>query len=82
MDNKQKEGCLKILDNLLHNGKNAKIRQAIHQFRLNRKITDIQRNFLKRLLMSKAGMVLLAFKKMQSLPIGRNNELFKRASRF
>ena len=35
---------------------------------MNRKITDIQRNFLKRLLMSKAGLVVLAFKKMQSLP--------------
>ena len=32
--------------------------------------------------MSKAGMVLLAFKKIQTLPVPKNNELFKRASRF
>ena len=39
---------------------------------MNRKITDIQRNFLKRLLMSKAGLVVLAFKKIQSLPVRSN----------
>ena len=39
---------------------------------MNRKITDIQRNFLKRLLMSKAGLVVLAFKKIQSLPERKN----------
>ena len=48
----------KILKNLLHNGKNAQVREAINKFRMNRKITEIQRNFLKRLLMSKAGMVV------------------------
>ena len=40
---------------------------------MNRKITDIQRNFLKRLLMSKAGLVVLAFKKMQNLPDRKNH---------
>ena len=45
-----------------------KIREAIQKFRLNRKIVDIQRNFLKRLLMSKAGLALIAFRKIVTLP--------------
>ena len=44
------------------------IRDVINKFKQNRKIIDIQRNFLKRLLMSKAGLVLIAFKKFVSLP--------------
>jgi hypothetical protein len=57
-----------MLENLLHHGKNAQIRDVINKFRTNRKITDIQRNFLKRLLMSKAGMVVIAFRKIQTFP--------------
>jgi chloramphenicol O-acetyltransferase len=37
----------------LTTGKTAQVREAINKFRLNRRITEIQRNFLKRLLMSK-----------------------------
>ena len=68
--------------NVLNNGNQGKIRQAIQKFRMNRKIIDIQRNFLKRLLMSKAGMVVISVKKWQSLPEradGRKNE---KASKF
>lgn len=56
------------LDNLLHNSKRDKIAEVIRRFRSNRKIVDIQRNFLKKLLLSKAGLVVVAFKKIQSLP--------------
>jgi hypothetical protein len=48
----------------------------------NRKITDIQRNFLKRLLMSKAGMVVIAFRKIQTLPERRDNEAYAKANKF
>ena len=68
MNNQQKASILKVLENLLHNGKNAQVRDAVNKFKMNRKITEIQRNFLKRLLMSKAGMVVIAFKKIQTLP--------------
>jgi hypothetical protein len=68
MNLQQRGSILKMLENLLHSGKNAQIRDAINKFRTNRKITDIQRNFLKRLLMSKAGMVVIAFRKIQTLP--------------
>ena len=67
MNLQQRGAILKMLENLLHHGKNAQIRDAINKFRTNRKITDIQRNFLKRLLMSKAGMVVIAFRKIQTL---------------
>ena len=68
MTDKQKEMCLNVLLGILNNGKQSKIREAINKFKMNRKITDIQRNFLKRLLMSKAGLVLIAFRKWTSLP--------------
>ncbi len=73
---------LKVLNDLLSNSRTAQIRNAIMKFRTNRRITEIQRNFLKRLLMSKAGLVVLAWRKMQSLPVRKNNELFKKATRF
>ena len=79
---KQKEMVLKVLDGLLRNSKTAQIRDAISKFKTNRRVTEIQRSFLKRLLMSKAGMVVIAFRKMQSLPEKRNNEAFKKATKF
>ena len=68
MSNQQKEAVLKVLDGLLKYSKIDMIREAINKFRMNRKVVDIQRNFLKRLLMSKAGLVMIGFKKFQSLP--------------
>ena len=68
MSQHKKEMCLKVLKNLLDHGSNAKIREVINKFRNNRKIVDIQRSFLKRLLMSKAGLVVIAVKSWQALP--------------
>ena len=82
MSNKEKASVLKVLENLLHNGKNAQVREAINKFRMNRKITEIQRNFLKRLLMSKAGMVVIAFRKIQTLPERKDAEAYQRANKF
>ena len=63
-----KGSVLTVLETLLNSGKKGLIREAINKFRQNRRIVEIQRNFLKRLLTSKAGMVVIAFKKIQSLP--------------
>ena len=68
MTNKEKESVLNVLSNLLHNSKREKIAEVIRKFRENRKIVDIQRSFLKKLLLSKAGMVVVACKKIISLP--------------
>ncbi len=73
---------LKVLDGLLRNSKTAQIRDVICKFKTNRRVTEIQRSFLKRLLMSKAGMVVIALRKMQGLPERRNIEAFKKASKF
>lgn len=64
----EKEEKIKLLISLLDSSKNKKIREIINQFRLNRRIVDIQRNFLKRLLMSKSGLVLTAFTIWKKLP--------------
>ena len=56
------------MNNLLNNSKRDKIAEVIRRFRENRKIVDIQRAFLKKLLLSKAGMVVVACKKIISLP--------------
>ena len=73
---------MNLLNNLLNNGNKNKIRDVINKFKQNRKIIDIQRNFLKRLLMSKAGLVLIAFKKFVSLPHRINKEKNDKANRF
>ena len=62
-----------MLNGLLNSGRTAQIREAINKFKLNRRVTEIQRNFLKRLLMSKAGLVVIAFRKIQTLPEKKNN---------
>ena len=82
MTNQEKAALLKMLENLLQNGRTAKIREAIEKFRTNRRITDIQRNFLKRLLQSKAGLVVVAFKKIQTLPERRDDALYTKANKF
>ena len=82
MGNNQKEALLKVLNNLLNGGQNAKVREAISKFRTNRRIVEIQRNFLKRLLMSKAGLVIVGFKKWQGLPEKKDMTAFLKASRF
>ena len=82
MSDQQKGSVLKVLANLLNNGKTAQIREAINKFRLNRRITEIQRNFLKRLLMSKAGLVVIGFKKWQGLPEKKDMSAFIKASKF
>ncbi len=68
LSNSQKEQMLKVLDSLLRSSKQLQIKEVIQKFRLNRRVTEIQRNFLKRLLMSKAGLVVIAFRKIQTLP--------------
>ena len=68
LNNSQKEQMIKILDQLLHSSRQLQVREVIQKFRLNRRVTEIQRNFLKRLLMSKAGLVVIAFRKIQTLP--------------
>ncbi len=71
-----------MLSNLLNNGKNSRMKEAINKFKENRRITEIQRNFLKRLLMSKAGLVLISFKKLQSLPDRNGNKNYLKGSKF
>ena len=82
MSNQEKASLLKMLEGLLKNGRIAKVREVIEKFKQNRKITDIQRNFLKRLLMSKAGFVVVAFRKMQSLPERTDGDLYAKANKF
>jgi hypothetical protein len=82
LSNTQKAALLKMLENLLGNDKNTKLKEVINKFRLNKNIIEIQRNFLKRLLMSKAGLVMVAFKKMQSLPEPLNLKERQKANLF
>lgn len=82
LSNAQKEQMIKILDQLLHSSKQLQVREVIQKFRLNRRVTEIQRNFLKRLLMSKAGLVVIAFRKIQTLPERKDNAAYLKATKF
>ncbi len=82
LNNSQKEQVLKVLDQLLHSSKQLQVREVIQKFRLNRRVTEIQRNFLKRLLMSRAGLVVIAFRKIQTLPERKDNDKYSKASTF
>ena len=73
ISDKEKQSCISVLNSIVHQNKREMIREAINKFRINRKIVDIQRHFLKRLLLSKAGLVMIAFKKIESLPERKKN---------
>ena len=73
---------LKVLDQLLHSSKQLQVREIIQKFRLNRRVTEIQRNFLKRLLMSRAGLVVIAFRKIQTLPERKDFNKYTKGSKF
>ena len=82
MNAQQKMSVIKLLESVVNQGIKGQIRNAINQFRLNRKYVDIQRNFLKRLLLSKAGMVVIAFRRIQMLPDRIDRPLYERANKF
>jgi hypothetical protein len=71
-----------MLEGLLSNDKVGKLKEIVNKFRMNKNIVEIQRNFLKRLLMSKAGLVMVAFRKIQSLPEPVDVEGRRRANKF
>jgi hypothetical protein len=82
LTNTQKASLIKMLENLLGNDKMSRLKEVVNKFRLNKNITEIQRNFLKRLLMSKAGLVMVAFKKIQALPEITDMEQRIKANKF
>ena len=75
INNQQKANLLKLLESLLSNDKVNRLREIVNKFRLNQRVNEIQRNFLKRLMMSRAGLVAVAFKTIQTLP--RNLDIVK-----
>ena len=64
----QKKYMLKLMDNLIHQNKNQQLRDIITKFKMNSRIIMIQRNFLKRMLQSKIGLVMKAFREVKGLP--------------
>ena len=78
----EKGAAVKVLEGLVVGGLNAQIRNVINKFRQNRKTVDIQRAFLKRLLNSKAGMVVSAFRRIQTLPEKKNMLTYGIATKF
>lgn len=65
---RQKEAVLKVLNGLLRNSRVGRIREVVNKFRLNWKVKNIQRQFLRRLLSTKAELVQIAFIKFRGLP--------------
>jgi hypothetical protein len=45
-----------------------RLRDIIRNFKINKRIREIQKRFLDRLLLSKAGLAAIAFKLIRSLP--------------
>ena len=68
LTNKEKANLLKLLEDLLNNDKINRLREIVNKFRLNQRVNEIQRNFLRKLMQSRAGLVAVAFKTIQTLP--------------
>ena len=82
MSQDQKKFILRLLENLLHGGKQQRIREVIAKFRTNSRVINVQKAFLRRLLQSKAGMVVMAFKEIKFLPSRSNSKYDIKANRF
>jgi hypothetical protein len=68
----QKGKFIALLNNLLNNDRVTRIKDIVDKFRLNARITEIQRRFLSRMLNTKAGRILTAFKAIKELPESRD----------
>ena len=68
LNDQEKKTLLKLLEDLLNNDKINRLREIVNKFRLNQKVNEIQRNFLRKLMGSRAGLVAVAFKTIQTLP--------------
>ncbi len=73
---------MKLIENLLQQNKRQQLRDVIEKFRVNHKLISIQKQFLRRLLMSKAGRVVTAFRTIASLPRPRNSSKDLKANIF
>ena len=68
INNQQKANLLKLLESLLSNDKVNRLREIVNKFRLNQRVNEIQRNFLRKLMGSRFGLIAVAFKTIQTLP--------------
>jgi hypothetical protein len=64
-----------------HNKINC-LRQMIGRFRIHRNVVMIKRHFMKKLLTSRCGLVVTAFRKIQALPHRRGKTDYKEANKF
>lgn len=82
MNDSQRKYILMLLEGLLRSNKKQQLRDVVAKFRTNKNIRAVQRNFLKRLLQSKAGMTMVAFRAIKTLPQRQDGKGDRRANRF
>lgn len=68
INNTKKSLMIASFNQLLHKRDFADCKRAVHQFYLNWKITQCQTNFIKKLLTTKGGRVVEAFRIWKELP--------------
>lgn len=78
----KKKTMLTYFNQLLNKRGAEEIKKAVHQFYLNWKITQLQTNFIKKLLMTKGGRVVEAFRIWKELPEPNQLEKVRKAQKF
>lgn len=68
LSSQQKEKLLKLLESMLKNNRESRLRDVIERFKKNKAIKEVQKRFLNRLLGSKAGKIKVAFDRIRGLP--------------
>jgi len=61
---------------------NETVKKAIKNFYLNSKITKVQVNFINKLLQTKSGKVMEAYKKWKAIPNQNMMEKYKKGQKF
>ena len=68
IDNGHKATHINILEIMMSHARASRLQEVIRKFKLNRDTILIQRNFLKKLLSTKTGLIEIAFQRIQALP--------------
>ena len=77
-----KERCLKTIQSFIKNSTHGKLYESVMKFQNNKYIVELQHKYLKHILNSKVGKVIIGFSTWKSMPNPSNSLKNKLANKF
>jgi hypothetical protein len=82
MDKKTKTAILERINKIAMATSTQAVIEAIRKFKLNSKVTVVQRKFIERLMQTKSGKFIAAFQSWKSIPNSNLNAKYKKYQKF